>query len=70
MVAGQGAGDGNLVAAVRADPALSKSISTVDNASTNQGQLATALTVVERVVQGKVGQYGLGAASLVPEAAS
>jgi hypothetical protein len=70
VVAGQGAGDGNLVAAIRADPTLSKSISTVDNASTTQGQLATALTVVERVVQGKVGQYGLGAASLVPKAAS
>ncbi len=72
VVAGDGAGDGNLVAAVRADPALVKTISTVDNASTTQGQLATALTVVERVVQGKVGQYGLtaGATSLVPKAAS
>jgi hypothetical protein len=70
VVAGQGAGEGNLVATIRADPTLSKDISTVDNASTTQGQLATALTVVERVVLGKVGQYGLGGASLVPEAAS
>jgi Copper transport outer membrane protein, MctB len=72
VVAGDGVGDGNLVAAVRADPALVKAISTVDNASTTQGQLATALTMVERLVQGKVGQYGLsaGAGSLVPKPAS
>jgi hypothetical protein len=40
----------------------------VDNASTVQGQLATALTLVERLAQGKVGQYGVaaGASSLVP----
>jgi hypothetical protein len=71
VVAGSGVGDGNLVAAVRADPALVKTISTVDNASTTQGQLATALTVVERLVQDKVGQYGLnaGATSLVPKPA-
>jgi hypothetical protein len=69
VVAGDGVGDGNLVAAVRADPALVKTISTVDNASTTQGQLTTALTMVERLVQNKVGQYGLsaGAASLVPK---
>ena len=71
VVAGDGVGDGNLVADVRADPALVKSISTVDNASTTQGQLATALTMVERLVQDKVGQYGLsaGATSLVPKPA-
>jgi hypothetical protein len=63
---------GNLVAAVRADPRLVKIISTVDNVSTQQGQLATAMTVVERVVGGKVGQYGLsaGATSQVPRAAA
>jgi hypothetical protein len=71
VVAGDGAVDGNLVAEVRADPALVKTISTVDNASSVQGQLATALTVVERVVAGKVGQYGLaGVTSLVPKAAA
>jgi hypothetical protein len=71
VLAGDGAGDGNVVAQVRADPALVKTISTVDNASTTQGQLATALTVVERLVQGKIGQYGLaaGATSLVPKTA-
>jgi hypothetical protein len=71
VVAGDGVVDGNLVAQIRADPALVKTISTVDNASTTQGQLATALTVVERLVQDKVGQYGLnaGATSLVPKPA-
>ena len=72
VVAGDGVVDGNLVAQIRADPALVKTISTVDNASSTQGQLTTALTVVERVVGGKVGQYGVaaGATSLVPKAAS
>ena len=72
VVGGNGIGDGNLVAEVRSDPTLVKRISTVDNVSTEQGQLATALTVVERVVANKVGQYGLsaGASSQVPKAAS
>jgi hypothetical protein len=71
VVAGGGVGDGNLVSAVRADPTLVKEISTVDNASTVQGQVATAMTMVERLVQGKTGQYGLaaGASSMVPKAA-
>jgi hypothetical protein len=71
VVGGNGIGDGNLVAEIRSDPKLVKSISTVDNVSTEQGQLATAMTVVERVVAGKVGQYGLsaGASSQVPKAA-
>lgn len=72
VVAGDGVVNGGLVAQVRADPTLVKSISTVDNAGTAQGQLATALTLVERLVQNKIGQYGVaaGASSLVPPAAS
>ena len=72
VVAGVGVGDGNLVAAVRADPTLVKGISTVDNASTVLGQVATAMATVERITQNTVGQYGLapGAASLVPKAAA
>jgi hypothetical protein len=72
VVAGNGVGDGNLVSEVRADPTLVKSISTVDNGTTTQGQVATALAVVERVVQGRVGQYGVsaGATSQVPKAAT
>ena len=71
VVGGQGIGDGNLVAEIRGDPTLVKRISTVDYVSTDQGQLATAMTVVERVVADKVGQYGLsaGATSQVPKAA-
>jgi len=72
VIAGDGVGDGNLISAVRGDPTLVKDISTVDNASTVQGQLAAGMATVERMVQNKVGQYGLaaGASSLVPKAAS
>jgi hypothetical protein len=71
VVAGNGVGDGNLVSEIRRDPTLVRTISTVDNGSTTQGQVATALAVAERVVQGRVGQYGLsaGATSLVPKPA-
>jgi hypothetical protein len=72
VVAGLGAGDGNLISEVRGDPTLVKEISTVDNASTVDGQVATALATSERLVQNQVGQYGLaaGAASMVPKTAS
>jgi Copper transport outer membrane protein, MctB len=72
IVAGSGIGEGNLVREVRADPTLAKAISTVDNAATAQGQLVTALAVVERLAHGKVGQYGLGtgATSLMPKTAT
>jgi hypothetical protein len=71
VAAGDGAGEGNLVAAVRGDASLVKDISTVDNVSTVQGQVATAMATTERLVQNKVGQYGLaaGATSMVPSAA-
>jgi hypothetical protein len=70
VVAGNGVGDGNLISEIRADPTLVKQISTVDNGSTTQGQVATAMAVVERVVLGRVGQYGVsaGATSQVPKA--
>ncbi|MCW6010822.1 copper transporter [Micromonospora sp. CPCC 205371] len=69
VVAGNGATDGNLVAGVRGDPALSKTISTVDNSNTTQGQVVTVLAVVEQLTQGKAGQYGLGAGntSMMPK---
>ena len=71
VVAGDGSGDGNLVAGIRNDPTLVKKISTVDNVSTVQGQVATAMATVQRLVQNQVGQYGLatGATSMVPSAA-
>ncbi|MBM2623761.1 copper transporter [Actinoplanes sp. LDG1-06] len=72
VVAGVGVGEGNLISAVRGDPTLVKDISTVDNASTADGQVAAAMATIERVVDDKVGQYGLaaGAASFVPKASS
>jgi hypothetical protein len=70
-VAGDGAGEGNLVAGIRNDPTLVKAISTVDNASTVQGQVATGMATYERLVLNRVGQYGLaaGATSMVPSPA-
>lgn len=72
VVGGNGIGEGNLVGEIRGDPTLVQKISTVDFVPTKQGQLATALTVVERVVADKIGQYGLatGATSQVPKVAS
>ncbi|MGX6604724.1 copper transporter [Micromonosporaceae bacterium Da 78-11] len=72
VIAGDGVGEGNLISAVRSDPTLVDKISTVDNASTVQGQVATGMAVVERMTQNKVGQYGLaaGASSLVPKTAA
>jgi hypothetical protein len=69
VVGGVLGGSGNLVAEVRDDAALAKAISTVDNASTAQGQVATALAVVEELVNNKVGHYGVGpkSASLLPQ---
>jgi hypothetical protein len=72
VVAGIGVGDGNLISAVRGDPTLVKKISTVDNASTVEGQVATGLAAIERIVQNRPGQYGLaaGASSMVPATTS
>jgi hypothetical protein len=69
VVAGNGSSDGNLVAAVRGDPTLAQTITTVDNANTTQGQLVTALATIEQVGLKKAGQYGVGAgaASLMPK---
>lgn len=69
VVGGVLGGDGNLVAEVRDDAVLAKSISTVDNASTAQGQVATALAVQDELVGNKVGHYGVGpkSGSLLPQ---
>jgi hypothetical protein len=72
VVAGSGdAGDGNAVRAVRGDPALVKSVSTVDNLTTSQGRVATVLALAEQV-EGRVGHYGngSGATSRLPKPAS
>lgn len=63
-------GDGNAITALRGDPALSKTVSTVDNVATVQGQVVSALACAEQI-GGHVGHYGVGggAASLMPKAA-
>ncbi|MCX4389990.1 copper transporter [Micromonospora peucetia] len=67
VVGGNGSAGGNVVAAVRSDPVLVQSISTVDNANTVQGQLVTALALVEQVTVKKAGQYGIADnATLLP----
>jgi hypothetical protein len=71
VVAGSAvAGDGNAVSAVRGDPTLAKTISTVDNAGTSQGQLVTALVVADQLL-GETGHFGVGggAQSLLPTSA-
>lgn len=65
------AGDGNVVAGIRNDPALEKAISTVDNCATVQGQLVAVLALDEQL-DGNSGHYGLGsgAEALMPKLAS
>jgi hypothetical protein len=53
------AGDGNVVRAVRDDPNLVKTASTVDNVATELGQLVTALALAEQF-DGRTGHYGNG----------
>lgn len=52
-------GSGNVVTEVRGDPALSTTISTVDNAATPQGQVATVLAVLGQL-DAEIGHYGTG----------
>jgi len=69
VVGSDGVGtDGNTVTAVRRDPVLTKSISTVDNIATPQGRVVVALALVEQLAGG-TGHYGIGggAASLMPK---
>lgn len=61
-------GEDNPVGAIMADGSLTEKISTVDNVSGPEGQLATILALSERIA-GRVGHYGTGseATALVPE---
>jgi hypothetical protein len=63
--------DGNTVTAVRRDPVLTKSISTVDNIATPQGRVVVALALAEQV-DGRSGHYGVGngATALMPKPAA
>ena len=65
------AGGGNVISAVRGDPALQKTVSTVDNLATPQGRVAVALAVNEQLVLNRSGHYGLagGATSMLPKLA-
>ncbi|WP_433287363.1 copper transporter [Micromonospora sp. CA-244673] len=69
VVGGMGSTGDNVVSAVRGDPVLSQTISTVDNANTVQGQLVTSLALVQQLTEKKAGQYGVGdnAAGLLPK---
>ncbi|GGM30613.1 MULTISPECIES: copper transporter [Micromonospora] len=69
VVGGNGSAGGNVVSIVRGDPVLSQTISTVDNANTPQGQLVTALALVQQLTEKKAGQYGVGdnAAARMPK---
>lgn len=60
VVASGVAGDGNVVAEVRSDPQLAAAITTVDNASTPQGQTAAAMAAAWHL-SGNVGHFGIGA---------
>ncbi|GAA1825667.1 copper transporter [Planosporangium flavigriseum] len=69
VVGSDGVGtDGNAVTAVRRDPALTKTISTVDNIATPQGRVIVALTLAEQIAGG-AGHYGIGdgATALMPK---
>ncbi|WP_326553970.1 copper transporter [Micromonospora sp. NBC_01813] len=69
VVAGTGSSDGNLISAVRSDPTLNQSISTIDNGNTTAGQTVTALATAEQFTLDQAGHYGLGAGatSLMPQ---
>jgi hypothetical protein len=72
VVAANGAaGASNVISAVRGDPALQKTVSTVDNLATPQGRVAVALAVNEQLVLNRAGHYGLagGASSMLPKLA-
>jgi Copper transport outer membrane protein, MctB len=51
--------DGGLLARVRADSALQRTVSTVDNADTSLGQVSTVLALAA-LTTGTTGQYGTG----------
>jgi hypothetical protein len=63
------AGAGNVISAVRGDPALSKMIATVDNANTPVGQVAVPLALAELIATTKPGHYGVagGASGMLPK---
>jgi hypothetical protein len=71
LVGSDGVGTDNAVTAIRRDPVLTKSISTVDNVATPQGRVVVALALAEQIAGGS-GHYGIGdgAAALIPKPAA
>lgn len=69
VAAGGAAGSGNVISAVRGDPALTKTIATVDNVNTPDGQVAVPLAVAEFLTTTKPGHYGVGggASAMLPK---
>lgn len=73
VVAANGvAGNGNIISAVRGDPTLSKTISTVDNVATPYGRIASTLALVEQLQLNQAGHYGTSgsADSMLPKLTS
>jgi hypothetical protein len=73
VVAANGvAGSGNIISAVRDDPTLSKTISTVDNVATPVGRIASTLALVEQVQFAQAGHYGTSgsATAMLPKLTS
>jgi Copper transport outer membrane protein, MctB len=62
-------GGGNVIGAITSDATLSRTVSTVDNVETAEGQVAAVLALNEQLVYKKTGHYGLasGATSLLPK---
>ncbi len=72
VVAGSSAGGkDNVLSQLRGDPALSKTVSTVDNVSTAAGRLVTVLALAEQL-DGHAGHYGVdsGSSALMPKQVS
>jgi hypothetical protein len=70
VVAAPGAaGPGNVISQVRGDAGLSKVVSTVDNVSTPDGQVAVPLALAEFLNTTKPGHYGVaaGASAMLPK---
>jgi hypothetical protein len=59
LAAPQAGGTGNPIGVIRGDDSLAKKISTVDNVSSPEGQVVTALALAEQF-ENKTGHYGSG----------
>jgi hypothetical protein len=70
VVAASGAGGaGNVIGGVRGDPKLSKTVGTVDNVTTPDGQVCVPLALAEFLTANRPGHYGVagGASAMLPK---